>query len=145
MKLLVALLTLAFSLWAANIDDFAASMQYHRDYASALPQAKKEHKLIMLVLVSDYCPWCRKMEHKTLESDMVRALVKERFVPVIVDRNLDKARYPAKYDVPRIPTIFFIDPVSEEHLYESIAYVKRQEFLKTLEEVDQTFRTGDKQ
>ena len=145
MKHFVALIALTLSLWAANIDDFAASMGYHRDYAAALPQARKEHKLIMLVLVADYCPWCRKMEHKTLASDKVSTMIKERFVPVIVDRNLDKSRYPAKYDVPRIPTIFFIDPNTEEYLYESIAYVKRQEFLKTLEEVDQTFRTGAKQ
>ncbi len=139
MKTALVLLISVLTLWGAKIDDFAAANGYLRDYKPALEQAKKENKLIMLVMVADYCPWCRKMEHKTLEDSAVAAKVKSEFVPVIVDRNLDKAHYPEAYDTPRIPTVFFINPHTETHIYESIAYVKKDEYLQTLGEVRESF------
>ena len=135
MKILVFLITLAFSLYATHIDDFASQMDYERDYNSSLKTALQHDRLIMLVMVADYCPWCRKMERKTLQNEIVAQKIKAAFIPMIVDRNRDKSHYPEIYNTPRIPTIFFINPHTEEHLYESIAYVKDEEFLKTLDDV----------
>ncbi len=135
MKTLLLFITLTLSLVASHIDDFAQEHDYYRDYNTSLAVAQKENKLIMLVMVADYCPWCRKMERKTLSADAVAENIEEHFIPMIVDRNKDKAHYPEIYDVPRIPTIFFINPKSEEHIFESIAYVKKDEFLQTLNDV----------
>jgi thiol:disulfide interchange protein len=123
------------ALWSANIDDFASEQGYYRDYDTAFAVAKKEQKVLMLVMVADYCPWCRKFERKTLSTSEVASKIKEYFVPVIVDRNLDKTHFPKAYDTPRIPVAFFISPKSENVLYESIAYVKKKEFLVSLDEV----------
>lgn len=135
MKTIILLLTMLATLYGAHIDDFAKEMQYHRDYNSALSEAKKENKLIMMVMVSDYCPWCRKMERKTLKAASVDKKVKSDFVAMIVDRNHDKAHYPKQFDVPRIPTVFFINPHTQEHLYEAIAYATKSSYLKTLDDV----------
>lgn len=140
MKKVFLLLVISTLLAASNIDRFAKEMGYHRDFSTALQQGKRENKLIMLVVVADYCPWCRKLERKTLKAEPVARQVDDHFIPVIVDRNYDKANYPKQYDVPRIPTVFFIDPNTEDHLYESIAYVKRGEYLNTLNEVQKTFK-----
>lgn len=135
MKLFISLLLISLTLWSANLDDFASEQGYYRDYDTALAVAKKEQKVLMLVMVADYCPWCRKLERKTLSAPAVSSKIKAHFVPVIVDRNLDKAHYPKAYDTPRIPVAFFISPKSETLLYESIAYVKKKDFLPVLDEV----------
>ncbi|OIP58335.1 MAG: hypothetical protein AUK54_00095 [Helicobacteraceae bacterium CG2_30_36_10] len=63
---------------------------YQREYNTALVQAKKESKVVMLVLVGDYCPWCRKFERKTLQSANIAINIQKNFVPVIVDKILTK-------------------------------------------------------
>ena len=140
MKKFLLFSLLMTSLFGAHIDDFASDMGYMRDYHKAVDKAQKEHKMVMLVMVADYCPWCRKFERKTLKHISVASVVKERFVPVIMDRNLDKERYPSEYYTPLIPNVFFIDPKDERsYLKESIGYVKRKEFVQTMNEAIKTY------
>lgn len=73
---------LSLALFGAHIDEFASNMGYHRDYKSALAQAKKENKVIMMVLVGDYCPWCRKFERKTLQRAMVAIIYRKILYPL---------------------------------------------------------------
>lgn len=140
MKTLTLILLLNAALFAADVDRFAREMGYHRSYTAASAQAVEQHKLIMLVMVADYCPWCRKLERRTLKSEAVAAKVRAEFVPIIVDRNYDRDHYPAQYDVPRIPTIFFVDPATGNHIFESIAYVRKNDFLATLDDVLTTYK-----
>ncbi|MBU0720518.1 thioredoxin family protein [bacterium] len=139
-KFFIIFFTMAMTLFGANIDTFAANMGYYRDYDTALVQAKKENKPLMLVLVGDYCPWCRKFERKTLQRESVALSVNKNFIPLIVDRNLDKKSYPEAYSSPRIPTTYFIDPKKGAKLFESLGYVKKDEFLATIDEVLQKYK-----
>ncbi|NCO01556.1 MAG: thioredoxin family protein [Epsilonproteobacteria bacterium] len=133
MKSFVLLFALTLTLFCAQIDEFASNMSYYRDYDTALLQAKKENKPIMLVLVGDYCPWCRKFERKTLQRESIARKVQENFIPVIVDRNLDKENYPKLYYSPRIPTVHFIEPNKERKIFESLGYVQIDEYRDTLD------------
>ena len=140
MRLFLLLLGLTLTLSAAKIDDFAQEMGYSRDYAKAFQQAKTENKPLMLVIVADYCPWCRKMERSTLESKEVRERVGKELVTVIMDQKYDLGRFPEAYQTPRKPTIFFINPKTDQHFLESIGYVKKKEFLVTLDDVQKEFK-----
>lgn len=133
MRLFLMTTLLVASLFGANIDEFASQMAYYRDYDTALLEAQKKNKPIMLVVVGDYCPWCRKFERQTLEKNEVAIYVEDHFIPVIVDRNLDKEHYPPMYHSLRIPTVFFIEPKRQELLFESMGYVKQAEFLETMQ------------
>lgn len=132
MKLILSMLVLTASLFGAHIDEFASQMGYYRDYDTALLEAQKKNKPIMLVVVGDYCPWCRKFERQTLQKNEVAIYVEDHFIPVIVDRNLDKEHYPPTYYSLRIPTVFFIEPKKQELLFESMGYLKQSEFLETM-------------
>jgi len=135
MKLLIVLFMLSITLFGAHIDEFASNMGYYRDYDKATVQAKKENKPIMLVVVGDYCPWCRKFERKTLQRAAVAINVQQNFIPVIVDKKYDQKHYPKEYYSKRIPTVYFIEPKKQTRVFESLGYVKRADFLNTLNEV----------
>lgn len=135
MKFLLLLLTLTLTLFSAHIDDFASNMGYHREYNTALTQAKKENKVVMLVLVGDYCPWCRKFERKTLQSANIAINIQKNFIPVIVDKNFDKERYPEKYYASVVPTVRFIDPKKDVQISESLGYKKTKEYEVLLNKV----------
>ena len=145
MKLLLTMMLMTHLLFGAHIDEFASDMDYLRDYDTAVLQAKKEHKMIMLVMVADYCPWCRKFERKTLKSSKVAIAVKENFIPVIMDRNVDKSKYPEEFYTPLIPNVFFIDPKEPDNYVEdSIGYVRKAEYSATIESALKAFKKETK-
>jgi len=132
MKTLILTFLFVASLWGAKIDEFAKEVNYLRNYDSALKIAKKENKMIMLLLVADYCPWCKKFERKTLKNSSVSSFVSKNFIPVVVDKKRDQGLYPKEYNTPLIPTVYFIDPNSQKSLYKSVAYMKKKEYISNM-------------
>ena len=122
----------------------AKELGYHSDYAKALTVAKKEKKPLMLVVVTSYCPWCRKFERKSLASKKVAPMVKTMFIPVIVDRNKDAEMFPKKFQTPRIPTVFFIDPKDGNKYWETIGYLNKSEFAEALEDAEILYQKRQK-
>jgi thioredoxin-related protein len=144
MKTFLFLFTFVFTLFGAQIDEFATNMGYLRDYDQALKVAQKENKPLMLVMVGDYCPWCRKFERKTLQREAVAMSVNKNFIALIVDRNHDKGKYPQELYAKRIPTVYFIEPKTQHTLFESLGYVKKDEFHETLNEIMSEFKSAKK-
>lgn len=132
--LLISILTLYASPKAAK------ELGYYSDYSKAMLVAKKEDKPLMLVVVTSYCPWCRKFERKSLASKKIALMVKPTFIPVIVDRNKDAEMFPQKFQTPRIPTVFFIDPKGEVKYWESLGYLNKTEFAEALEDAETFFK-----
>lgn len=139
MQKILLILLVTCSLFAAEIDEYAKEMNFFRDYDIALSEAKKTDRPLMLVIVADYCPWCRKLERRTLGSEPIKRRLNE-VVSVIMDQKYDADRFPKMFLTPRKPTVFFINPHTGEHFYESIGYVKKDEFSKTLDEVKKEYK-----
>lgn len=133
MKILITLLTLFSFIYAAQIDEFAAEVNYLRNYETAIKTAKAQNKLVMLVVVADYCPWCKKFERKTLKDSSVMAKVNENFVSIVIDKYKDKGKYPEEFRAPLIPAVFFINPKDQKSLFETVAYMKPDEFMENMD------------
>ena len=144
MKIFLSLLfTLTFA-FSTQIDEFATQVNYSRDYNSALQKAKEQNKPLMLVVVGDYCPWCKKFERKTLNSSLVQEQVKKDFIPVIIDKTKDKGKYPAEFYSKLIPTVFFIDPTTQKHVFESLGYSKKVVFAIDMDLALKAYKKGKK-
>lgn len=140
MKLFSLLLLCSLTLFASHIDDFATKMSYSRNYTDALKEAKKQDKVLMLLVVSNTCPWCRKFESNTLEHATIDAIIKADFIPLIVEKNADKPNFPKRYHATRIPTVYFIDPNTEDLLFESMGFVRMSEYKETLEDIAKDYK-----
>jgi len=108
----------------------AQSLGYETDFAKAVSLAKKQHKKVMLVLVANYCPWCRKFEELVLRKTDVNALVHEKFVPVIL--NKEKDAFPAELNISFTPVVHFVDPDTLKSYHTVAGYNSREEFLHWL-------------
>ncbi|QOY51167.1 thioredoxin family protein [Candidatus Sulfurimonas baltica] len=144
MKIFIITLLFITSLLGARIDEFAKEAGYMREYVSALKIAKKENKMVMLLLVADYCPWCKKFQRKTLQSSPLSTKIKQDFIPVIVDKYREKEHYPSIYSNSSIPAVFFIDPKSENSLFKSISYVNKKDFLSNINEAIAIYKEKSK-
>lgn len=129
----MTLLTLFSFIYAAQIDEFAAEVNYLRNYEMAIKTAKKQNKIVMLVVVGDYCPWCKKFERKTLSDPAVMTKTNESFVGIIIDKYKDKGKYPQEFSAPLIPAVFFINPKDGKSVQETVAYMKPDEFIENMD------------
>lgn len=139
MKRLFILLLISFSLFASNVDKFAKEMGFERDYKIALLKSKKENRVLMMVLGADYCPWCRKFEHKTLSSSLIKAHLDKNVVTLVVDKKYDVDSFPSQFKTEFTPRVFFINPKDETIISQTTGYVKKMEFMKKLDEVEKLY------
>ncbi|MEA3418994.1 MAG: thioredoxin family protein [Campylobacterota bacterium] len=86
---------------------FAEDLNWEKDLNTAFAKAAKEKRPIMVMVEGEHCRWCKKMEHRTLEDDVVSKRL-EKYVLVKIDREgKDAKQLPA---VKYVPTIFFMSP-----------------------------------
>ncbi|MDQ7043925.1 MAG: thioredoxin family protein [Sulfurimonas sp.] len=133
MKKIVILLLLSLTLFGANVDEFAKEMGFERDYNTALSKAKKENKLLMMVLGADYCPWCRKFERKTLNSSLLKSRLQTEVVTLVVDKKFDIKTFPSKFQTQFTPKVFFINPKDESIILDTTGYIKKKHFAENLD------------
>ena len=136
------LLLFSLTLFSAHIDDFAKQMNFHRDYNTALAQAKKENKVLVMVLGADYCPWCRKFENKTLNSKLVKPSLEKEVITLLVDKKFDRESFPNKFTTQYTPRVFFINPSNEDILHDTFGYIKKKDFLKDLQKAKNNLKSA---
>lgn len=127
MKLLLLTLfsTLLFS---QNVEKFAQKNNYETDYKTAMKKAQKEHKDIMLVLVSEHCSWCKKLENETLSDADVKKEVRKHYIPLILNRN--ERNFPEKFYSSFLPTIHFINYNNENYFVTELGFRDKNDFLE---------------
>lgn len=140
MKLFIFLSIFMSLVYGAQIDEFAKDVGYSRDYASSIKIAKEQKKMIMLVVVADYCPWCKKFEHKTLENTLVKESVNKNFIPLVIDKLADKGSFPEEFASKLIPAVYFVNPYTQKSEYEVFAYMKKDEYLQSMEKALSLFK-----
>ncbi|MDF1874677.1 thioredoxin family protein [Sulfurimonas sp. SAG-AH-194-I05] len=110
-----------------NEKNFAQEMNYEVSYKEAVQKAKKMKKNIMLVLVANYCPWCRKFEQRVLLQEKINTLIHKNYIPLIL--NKEKDSFPKKYNKSFSPIVYFIDYKTLKSYKEVVGYNNKEEFM----------------
>src|SRR5271170_3636444 len=64
----------------------ARAAEWTEDYASAVAQAKKEHKMILLDFTgSDWCVWCHRTDKEVFDTQKFKDFADKKLVLVKVD------------------------------------------------------------
>lgn len=126
-KILLALLLMSTSLFAEL--DWAPS------YEQGLAQAKKEHKIVMLMFSKKTCKMCNIMKKSVYENDEVAEYVKTFFIPVEIDVEVHPDKY--GYAVIGTPTYYFLDSNGKQIGRMMVGGANAEGFLQKLKEVKQ--------
>ena len=118
MKKIILLLITTLTLFGANAKDAAFMLDYQEVYAQALAQAKQEHKVLMMVIVKEPCPYCDRLVEKTLDTSTIKAKLKN-FIPLVIDHD---GKYPERFRPPVRPVTLFINPDNSTVLYTLAGY-----------------------
>ena len=125
MKKLLWVSLLAFSV-------FGAEITWNSSYDQALLKAKKEGKPLMVLITSEQCRWCRKLEATTLQDDEIVARINTTFQAVNVIK--DKSIYPKSLSAKMVPMSYFLDPKSGKVLYSIPGYWGAEDYNSILDD-----------
>ncbi|MCF6200965.1 MAG: DUF255 domain-containing protein [Hydrogenimonas sp.] len=85
-----------------------AQIEWEGSYESALKRAKEQGKPMLILVVSEHCRWCHKLEEETLADPNVENFINRRFVPLLLDREKDS--YPSFIKARAVPTTIYLTP-----------------------------------
>jgi len=102
-KKIFLLLMLSTSILFAS--SFAKKYGYYEDFNRAYTLAKESKKDIVMLIVSDHCPWCEKLKEEVLSLEYTNEILHKKYIPLMVSSRGD---YPSKYNSYVEPTIHFI-------------------------------------
>ena len=126
MKPIWILLFFTTLLFGESYKEFAAKSGYEIDYKIAISKAKEEKKDLMFVLITNYCPWCKKFEQRTLSDSEINSKVHKKFIPLILNR--EEKNFPLQFDSFRIPVVYFISYKDEKAYTTTIGFQTKEDF-----------------
>ncbi len=115
----------------------SAELDWTNDYKKALSQATKEKKQIYILITSNSCGWCRKFENTTLQNEAVLKRLKQKFVLVHVDRDMDEL--PEMFKIDRVPRHYFVTQKGEI-IHTFMGYWSSEDFNSLLDDVNQKIK-----
>lgn len=113
--LLISLLILS-SLHA----NFAKTYGYETNYKEAVKKAKEQKKDIVLVMVSEYCPWCDRLKSEILGTEYTEEILDKHYISLMINTTYDK--FPDKFDKYLVPTIHFVSYKDESIIETVVGY-----------------------
>lgn len=117
----------------AAVSLFGTQINWAHSYAQAQALAQKEHKKILVLISTEKCRWCRKLESTTLEDAAVIQRINEGYVAVHVTR--DKDAYPAGLKAKMVPMSYFLD-ANGSVIHSMPGYWESMDYLAILRDVE---------
>lgn len=129
MKKLLLLLVLITSL-------FSAELGWPDDYKQALVDAKKENKLVYMLITSSTCSWCQKFKDTTLQDKKVIQRLEKEFITIHLVRDFDEI--PEGFEASPIPRHYFTDS-NGVILYNSLGHRDEETFQAFMDNAEEKF------
>jgi len=131
-KFLLGILLLAGTLFSTTI--FANELVWQKDIATAFEKAKKENKIVMVMVEGKHCRWCKKMKYRTLSDDSVLKRLESYIVVKVMREDVNAVK-----DLPEIngvPTIFFMKE-NKKVLKSVVGYYDVFDFTSYINDIEQ--------
>jgi thioredoxin-related protein len=124
--------TIAALCAALLVASTARAADWTEDYAAAVAQAKKEHKMILLDFTgSDWCIWCQRTDKEVFETKKFKDFADKNLVLVTLDYpksrpmpdavKAQNAKLEQKYGIEGFPTLVVLTP-GEKVVFSQIGY-----------------------
>lgn len=116
----------------------AAEIEWAQSYTEAKERAYKEDKNILLLITTERCRWCRKLEATTLQDSEVVGRINAGFVAVHVTRGEDD--YPSNLKAQMVPMSYFLYPDGRPIMRGIMGYWAAEDYLSIMDDVDRKLK-----
>ncbi len=115
---------------------YAEPVDWEHNFERALEHAKKNNKLVMVDLYTDWCGWCKKLDRDVYKDKKVEEKLAKDFISVKInpEATASGAKLARQFGTRGFPHIVFTD-ANGKKIDEIIGYMPADAFLKRLEKV----------
>ena len=112
------------------------SINWETDYDAALDKAKRNKKLVMVDMYTDWCGWCKKLDRDTYSNKTVQETLAKNFVTAKINPEKSKknAALAKQFGTRGYPHIVFLDD-SGKKISEISGYRPAKDFQEFLDAV----------
>jgi thioredoxin-related protein len=127
--------TTIVSMWVLGASAWAG-VAWEQNYDAALAKAKKENKLVMVDVYTDWCGWCKKLDKDTYSQKDVEAKLTKEFIALKInpEKSAQNKQLAKQFGTRGYPHIVFLDAAGKK-LSEIGGYLPPKDFLMRLNEV----------
>ena len=113
---------------------FSQNIKWEKDYNSAISEAQKSDKAVILIYSMENCSACEYLKDITLDDENVKSYINEKFV--VVDRNAkNKAEHIKGFPVFGTPTLYFLNKKGEQIAQPMVGATTSKIFLQKLKQI----------
>ncbi len=91
-----------------SISHAGGDIEWRNFSPAVFKSAKSSHKLVLVFAKVSWCRWCQQMDHLTFKDPGVVQLVSQRYIPVKVDIEKNKA-FAKRYKITEIPYLIILN------------------------------------
>ncbi len=119
----------------------ALELEWTGSYREALSLAKQENKSVMVLVTSESCGWCRRLERVTLkDADVIKRLNRDY---ILFQATRGEGTYPESFRVGAVPASLFLKADGSLIINKVIGFWSAEDYLSYLDDVD--YKLGKKQ
>lgn len=89
-------------------------IHWETSLSTALAQASKENKVVLLDFYTDWCRWCLKLERDTFGNETVANIINRDFVAVRLNAEKEGEEEARRFAIQAYPTVLFVDASGRE-------------------------------
>ncbi len=114
----------------------AEAVKWQDDYDKAVTQAKKDNKLVVVDVYTDWCGWCKRLDKDVYANPQVSEKLAKDFVAVKInpEKTSRAAELARQFGTRGYPHIVFVNGDGKK-VDEVVGYVPANEFLSKLGKV----------
>lgn len=129
-------ITTILSIGLLATSGLAKDVDWEHNYDTALEKAKKDKKLVMIDIYTDWCGWCKKLDKDVYSDKDVQAKLAKDFIAVKLnpEKSSKNEKISRGFGTRGFPHIVFTDADGKQ-LSDVGGYQPAETFLKTLEGV----------
>src|SRR5258706_6332882 len=106
-----------------------ADVKWEHSYDTALETAKKEKKLVMVDVYTDWCGWCKRLDKEVYSDKTVTEKLNKSFVALKInpEKSQKNAKLSKQFGTKGFPHIVFLDTTGKK-IHEIGGYVPADAF-----------------
>jgi thiol:disulfide interchange protein len=127
--------------WVALGAGARANVSWEPSYDAALARARKEKKLVMVDVYTDWCGWCKKLDKDTYSNRDVEARLTKEFIAIKInpEKSVQNSKLAKQFGTHAYPHIVFLDAEGNK-ISEILGYLTAEKFLKRLDQITEETR-----
>ncbi len=118
----------------------ASEIKWFHNYDEAVIQAKLQNKKLFVLITSETCRWCRKLEMRTLKDPTITKRINKKYISVALTR--DKDSYPKHLKAKMVPMSYYLQ--NNDKVINSVpGYWGVEDYHTVLDDVNYNLRKED--